>query len=125
MAINRVLNYYRSHRTKPQFIALWDNLPSDQTKLGELPIAFQQAHREELETLIDQTINSLPPRMRQVYELRYEENKTISEVSSLLSVSHHTIHNQLKSIRKRFTEKLRNTSFLFYINIILSVLINY
>lgn len=125
MALNRVLNYYRQHRAKPHFVELWDNLPEDQTKLGELPIAFQHAHREELETLLEQAITSLPPRMRQVYELRYEENRTISEVASLLSISPHTVHNQLKIIRKRFTRTLKNTSFLFYVKLILSSLLNH
>src|SRR5690606_33512485 len=112
MAINRILTHYRSYRVQPQFVAVRDNLPPELAELEELSMAFQQAHREELECLLEQAVTSLPPRMRQVYALRYEENKTINEVASTLSTSPNTVHNQLKIIRKRFTDSLRNTSFL-------------
>jgi len=125
MAVNRVLNYYRSSRIQPQFVALWDNLSEDQFELAESPVAFQRAQYEELETLVQQAISSLPPRMRQVYELRYEKNKTINEVSSILSTSPNTIHNQLKAIRKRFIDSLQNTSFLLSVNMMLTILLNY
>jgi len=125
MAINRVLNHYRSNRVQPQFVELWDNLPHELVELEELSMAFQQAHREELECLLEQAVTSLPPRMRQVYALRYEENKTINEVASTLSTSPNTVHNQLKIIRKRFTDSLRNTSFLLVIKIMLTILLNH
>ena len=125
MAVNRVLHYYRSNRVQPKFVALWENLPQDLDALEELPSAFKQAHREELETLVDQTIGTLPPRMHQVYQLRYEQNKTIAEIASLLSISPHTVHNQLKTIRKRFADSIRNSSFLLTINTILSILLNH
>lgn len=113
MAINRVLNYYRSHKAQPEFIEIWENMPEEIAGLKELSAAFRQAHTEEIESLLDRTISSLPDRMRQVYKLRYEEDKSVPEIAAHLSTSPNTVHNQLKSIRKRFLEALKNTSYFF------------
>lgn len=113
MATNRVLNHYRSNKLQPQFVQIWDNLPEGLTGMEEMPAVFQKAHTEEMESLLNTAISSLPSRMRQVYTLRYETNKTVPEIASMLSTSPNTVHNQLKSIRKRFLEALKHTSYLF------------
>lgn len=113
MAINRVLNHYRSNRLQPQFVKLWDDLPENAEELTELSLAFRQAHEAELESLIEQAIESLPNRMRQVYQLRYEKNLSVQEISKELSTSTHTVHNQLKTIRKRFLKNIKQSSYLF------------
>lgn len=113
MAINRVLNYYRTNKRKPVMLQLWENMPEDLIGLEELSSAFKQAHTLELELLLDKAIADLPTRMKQVYKLRYEEKKSVAEIASLLSSSPHTVHNQLKEIRKRFVKTLRETSYFF------------
>src|SRR5690606_27962083 len=113
MAINRVLNYYRTNKRKPMMLQLWENMPEDLIGLDELSSAFKQAHTLELELLLDKAIADLPTRMKQVYKLRYEEKKSVAEIASLLSSSPHTVHNQLKEIRKRFVKTLRETSYFF------------
>lgn len=113
MAINRVLNYYRTNKRKPMMLQLWENMPEDLIGLDELSSAFKQAHTLELELLLDKAIADLPTRMRQVYKLRYEERKSVAEIASLLSSSPHTVHNQLKEIRKRFVKTLNETSYFF------------
>ncbi|MFD1770483.1 RNA polymerase sigma factor [Sphingobacterium suaedae] len=113
MAINRVLNFYRSNRLQPQFVEIWETMPEYIAGVQELSAAFRQAHTEEVESLLDQAIFALPDRMRQVYKLRYEENKSVPEIATLLSTSPNTVHNQLKAIRKRFLHALKNTSYFF------------
>ncbi|MCT1525229.1 RNA polymerase sigma factor [Sphingobacterium hotanense] len=113
MAINRVLNYYRTNKRKPMMLQLWENMPEDLIGLDELSSAFKQAHTLELELLLDKAIADLPNRMKQVYKLRYEEKKSVAEIASLLSSSPHTVHNQLKEIRKRFVKTLKETSYFF------------
>src|SRR5690606_41352076 len=79
MAVNRVLNYYRSHKMRPQFIQIWENMPEEIAGMEELSAAFRQAHTEEMESLLEIAIASLPNRMREVYKLRYEDEKSRSE----------------------------------------------
>jgi RNA polymerase sigma-70 factor (ECF subfamily) len=113
MAINRVLNYYRSNKVQPHLVEIWENMPEGIASMEELPTPFQQAHSEELESLLSIAVSTLPARMWQVYTLRYENNKSVSEIASILSTSPHTIQNQLKSIRKRVSEALKHTSYFF------------
>lgn len=113
MAINRVLNYYRRNKISNAQVVKWENLPEDVAGLTELSLAFRQAHTEEMETLLDVALNALPPKMLQVYRLRYEQNLSIAEIAAGLAVSENTIHNQLKSVRKRFLVALKKTSFYF------------
>lgn len=113
MAINRVLNYYRSNKVQPQFVEIWENMSEGVAAMKELPAPFQQAHSEELEWLLNTAVSTLPARMWQVYNLRYENNMSVSEIASMLSTSPNTIQNQLKSIRKRVSDALKHTSYLF------------
>ncbi len=115
MAINRILNYYRKNRHQPHFVTIWDNLSDEIADLDELSLAFRQAHNEELESLLDVAITRLPPRMKQVYKLRYERNKTVPEIAEMLATSPHTVYNQLKVIRKRFVAALKNTSYFLFL----------
>lgn len=115
MAVNRVLNYYRTHKLQPELLQVWENLPEDITGLQELSDPFRQAHNEEMESLLNGAIASLPNRMRQVYKLRYEDNRTVPDIASQLSTSPNTVYNQLKSIRKRFVDALKHTRFFFFL----------
>lgn len=113
MAINRVLNYYRSNKIPQSLIVTWENLPEEVAGLTELSQAFKQAHTQEMESLLDVAMETLPPKMLEVYKLRYEQNLSIAEIAEGLSISPNTVHNQLKNARKRFLEALKNTSFYF------------
>jgi len=113
MAINRILNHYRRHKIHKEHFDSWNTLLENHIDLSELSLAFQQAHNEEMESLLEHTVAAMPERMRQVYELRYEKNLRIDEVASRLSISPHTVHNQLKNVRKRFILALRNSSYTF------------
>ncbi|WP_212002976.1 RNA polymerase sigma factor [Chitinophaga sp. HK235] len=59
--------------------------------------------REARLTLINEAIENLPPRKKEVFQLCRLEGKTASEVSHILGISHHTVKEYLqasvKSIR--------------------------
>ena len=112
MAVNKVFNYFRSNKIPTNFIEDWETLPEDLAQLSELPQAFKAAEVIEMEGLLDQERESLPHKMRHVYELRYEQQLSITEISQSLSISPNTVHNHLKEVRKRFTTVLRKSSFL-------------
>lgn len=115
MAVNRVLNYYRSNRLKPQFVELWNNLPEASNELTEISLAFHHAHSMELESLLERAIIDLPTRMRQVYTLKYEKKLSVPEIAKELSTSTNTVHNQLKTIRKRFLKTIKQSSYFFFL----------
>lgn len=112
MAVNRVLNYFRSHKIPANFIEAWETLPQDLADLSELPAAFKAAEILEMEQLLDEERENLPDKMRKVYELRYENKLSIAEISKGLSISPNTVHNHLKEVRKRFALALKKSTFL-------------
>lgn len=116
MAMNRVLNYYRKNKVQPKFIEIWENLSDDLSDASEPSAAFRHTQSEEMESLVADTISSLPTRMLQVYQLRYEKELSVAEIAKTLSTSPNTVHNQLKTIRKRVSEALKNTSYLLYLS---------
>ena len=113
MAVNKVFNYYRANKIPANFIDSWDSLPEDLAQLTELPDAFKAAEIIEMESLLKQEHESLPDKMRRVYELRYEKQLSISEIAEGLSISPNTVHNHLKEVRRRFRVALRKSSFLW------------
>lgn len=111
MAINRVLNYFRSQRNSPEYVEIWENIPDDLVSLEDFNEAFRQAQNQEFESMLKVAVDALPPKMKQVYILRFEEDRDVQDIADLLSSSPHTIRNQLKSIRKKFAQTLKKTSF--------------
>ncbi|SEB17749.1 RNA polymerase sigma factor [Pedobacter hartonius] len=113
MAVNKVFNYFRSSKIPANFIDAWESLPEDIAQLTALPDAFKAAEIIEMEALLKQEHESLPEKMRRVYELRYEKQLSIAEIAEGLSISPNTVHNQLKEVRRRFKAALRKSSFLW------------
>jgi len=114
MAINRILNHFRTNKAQPQYVKLWEELPESVADLHELSEAFKQAENEELESLLAKAIAELPERMRMVYELRFVQSQTIDQIAEQLATSPNTVRNQLKAIRKRFVHTFKNLSFFFF-----------
>lgn len=111
MAINRVLNHFRTQRLKPAHVELWDTLSEEAIGLHELSLAFGQAHNEEMENLLELAIGRLTPRLKEIYFLRFEHEQSVKEISERLMLSPNTVYNQLDQIKKRFLSVLKETSY--------------
>lgn len=114
MAANRVLNYYRKNRMQPELIEVWDQVVAEAIELEDVSWKDEYAMAEKNESLLLKTVNDLPSRMRQVYELRYERHLTIPQIAEELRTSPHTIYNQIKSIKKKCQDVLKNKHFFFF-----------
>lgn len=76
---------------------------------------------KELQAIIDDEINKMPPRMREVHLLQKEGNHSIKEIAERLDLSEQTIKNQLHTASNRLKLRLRNyDSSLTTIGLILS-----
>jgi RNA polymerase sigma-70 factor (ECF subfamily) len=95
---HRILNHYAKHEVRLRYIvqAQW------QTAWADNNIA-QQITLKELQSLIDEAIASLPPRMQEIFLLSREDNMMPAQIAAHLSLSVQTVKNQLH----RATEKLR------------------
>lgn len=105
---NKVMDFLRkaavNNRLKQ---ALWENL---QDILNNETIELVEA--KECESIIGRAINTLPPQRQLIYRLNREKGLSYQQIATELSVSRHTVKNQLfsamESIRK-FVSRHRMT----------------
>lgn len=113
-AQNRVLNFFRDKKIPATYLEAWETLPEDMAALAESPVVFNEAELLDLEFLVEEERQNLPLKMRQVYELRYEQQMSPSDIADKLAISPNTVRNHLKEVRKRFSGAIRKTSFFFF-----------
>ena len=97
-ARNLVIDQYRksvSHATR-----LKDDLPAEATKFNPVILA----ERKEIQTMIQQKINDLSPRHREVLRLKFQEGLKYAEIAEVLGESVATVgwllHEAISLIRK-------------------------
>lgn len=84
---NRCLNYLRSRKIEDKHQLLY--IEASISNLDENNI------EPEIFSQIQDAINSLPPKMGEVFRLRYEEERSIGEISKSLQLSENTVKTQL------------------------------
>jgi len=100
-ARNLVIDQYRrSGRTE----ALRNDLPAEATKFNPVILA----ERKEIQMMIQQKINDLSPRHREVLRLKFQEGLKYTEIAEVLGESVNTIawllHEAIATLRKTLTE---------------------
>jgi RNA polymerase sigma-70 factor (ECF subfamily) len=73
---------------------------------------YDRLEEEEINQLVYQTIQSLPPRCKQIFELSRFEGKSFEEIAQELSISKNTIKNQLVSALKHIRQVLEKNEIL-------------
>lgn len=82
-----------------------------------LPTATEKT---DVELLLEREAGRLPQQLRKVYSLRIDEGMSVSDIAQNLDLSHHTVKNHLKEIRKRFRSAAgKMASFLYTLLVVL------
>ncbi|HVI44335.1 MAG TPA: RNA polymerase sigma-70 factor [Chitinophaga sp.] len=99
MLRNRIFNAYTHNEVKLRYLveAQWQLAFMHNNNVS------QQLTLKELQQIISNAIDQLPPRMREIFLLNHEEQLSPAEIAELLSLSVQTVKNQLH----RATERLR------------------
>lgn len=98
---NRCLNYLRSKKIEDKYQLLFIEASlSDPSEINEEP---------ELFYTLQEAINSLPTKMREIFRLKYEEEKTISEISQILQLSENTVKTQLLRAKSKLRILLKES----------------
>ncbi|HMF73381.1 MAG TPA: sigma-70 family RNA polymerase sigma factor [Flavitalea sp.] len=86
---NQVLKLLEKEKHKHPFFDLLENLP------GIVNMADTNILYKELAVSYDLLINSLPPKRRLIFKLRFQEDQSTKEIAEALSISRNTVQNQL------------------------------
>lgn len=70
---------------------------------------------KEIAAMIEKEIAAMPPRMRQVYELKYKHYQSTAQIAANLGISPHTVSNQLKNAAAHLKKNLGMIVFMIYI----------
>lgn len=91
---NKALNYIRDQKMK------WDDVDQQIGLASKKASSIQELEAEELQKLIDQSIQSLPERCRIVFCLSRFEELSYQEIADKLEISIKTVENQISKALK-------------------------
>ncbi len=87
---NRVIDYFRKaardRKNHEQFIQIWENACTDMEK---------RIDEEHMRSILDQTINALPPRQQTVYRMSKFQDLSLKDIAEKLNLSPNTVKNHL------------------------------
>ncbi|WGQ09551.1 RNA polymerase sigma-70 factor [Pedobacter gandavensis] len=106
----RVINYFRSSQVKEKHQEDLRLLMMECAGLS----AVQGMMLKELHQEVEEAIQELPERMRVIFSMSRQEEKTIREISEELDLSAQTVKNQLSSALKVMKKRL---SYLLFMTI--------
>ncbi|HTF31050.1 MAG TPA: sigma-70 family RNA polymerase sigma factor [Flavitalea sp.] len=86
---NQVFKLLEKEKHNHPFFDLLENLP------GIVNMADTNILYKELAVSYDLLINSLPPKRRLIFKLRFQEDQSTKEIAEALSISRNTVQNQL------------------------------
>ncbi len=105
---NECLNYLKHQGVKEKYKMHVESVSTDN-------FFHDKLEEEEINQLVYQTIQSLPPRCKQIFELSRFDGKTFEEISLELSISKNTIKNQLVSALKHIRQVLEKNEVILLI----------
>jgi RNA polymerase sigma-70 factor (family 1) len=101
MTRNRVINFIRKNKISDDFIVmLAEAMPESDERL------VKQIDDRDLIALIDQEINQLPARMKQVFEMSRKDFLTNKEIATILGTTEETVKKQISNSIRTIKVKL-------------------
>ncbi|MCZ4223265.1 RNA polymerase sigma factor [Pedobacter rhodius] len=70
---------------------------------------------KDFSALIDLEVSGMPPRMREIYDLKRKQFLSTKQIAQQLGISEHTVSNHLKKIAKHLKGRLGLLIYLIYI----------
>ncbi|SUJ02515.1 RNA polymerase sigma factor [Sphingobacterium spiritivorum] len=98
---NRILDYIAHHKVESKYL---DSLQEFISK-GHC-LTDQHIIEGEFAAYIEQTVNALPPKMREVYTMSRHTPKSHREIAEELGISEFTVKNHIKAALKIIRGKL-------------------
>lgn len=99
----KIIDHIRKNYTRSEYAEMMKRLTFD------IHVNLQkQLEDKDLLDCINQSVEKMPDRVKEIYKLSRHDNKTISEIASSLNLSEQTVKNQLTTalnfLRKKFPQ---------------------
>ncbi len=99
---NRVLNLIEQQRVRSDYLSAIAAFATDRHNS-----TIELLDEKELLALVEHEIRSLPPKMREIFELSRKENLSHKEIADRLQLSEQTVKKQVQNALKVIKPKLR------------------
>lgn len=99
---NKTLHQFEKDHVRLKF-AIDRAVVNDQFELS----AHHLLLNKELQAIIADEISKMPKKMKQIYDLKKEENFSIRQIAEMLDLSEQTVKNQLHTATTRLKDRVR------------------
>lgn len=104
----RIINYIRKNNRHKKYV----------DKIAKLPTVTitseDEVYVKELQSALQEAVDELSPRVKQVFQLSRFEHLTVPEIAERLQTSEQTVKNQLSTALSQLRSKLTNISFVLW-----------
>jgi RNA polymerase sigma-70 factor (family 1) len=108
--LNKIFNIFKHQQVIQQYIDSGNCFIETESKEADYLI-----REKDIQALVDQEIAAMPPRMREIYELKRKSFMTTKEIAEHLQISEHTVSTQMKRALKLLKLKLGLLAYLIYL----------
>jgi RNA polymerase sigma-70 factor (ECF subfamily) len=98
---HRIIDKIRRNITREEYAVMLQSLAN-----AHQPNVEQQMAAKELQQTIENLLNELSPKVKEIYRLSREENLSISEIARKLELSEQTVKNQLSTALSHIRKSL-------------------
>ncbi|HKC34643.1 MAG TPA: RNA polymerase sigma-70 factor [Chitinophagaceae bacterium] len=105
----RIIDRIRHDMIREKYAASLQGLPGI-----EKPEAENNLASKELQSKIENAVNELPPRVREVYQLSRDKHYSIAEIAAELNLSPQTVKNQLTTALSHLRSALKSLILLLF-----------
>ena len=108
--LNKIFDIFRHQQTIKKYISEGNHyIDVDSTETDYL------IREKDISDMINREIASMPPRMRQAYELKHKHRLSPKEIAEQMGISEHTVNVQLQRGMKHLKEKLGIVIYVIFI----------
>lgn len=108
--LNKIFDIFRHQKTIRKYITQGDYFIDVDSNETDYLI-----RERDIRDLIDKEIAAMPPRMREVYELKHKQNIDAKQIAQQLEISEHTVNVHLQRSLKLLKGKLGLVVYVCYI----------
>ncbi|QXU43945.1 RNA polymerase sigma factor [Pedobacter sp. D749] len=105
---NRILNRLKHFKIEAKYLAQVEHIIQQPSQMPD-----SRMREQDLKRVIEEGLNSLPPKMREVFELSRKQHKTHKEIAEQLNISDKTVKKQINNALRILKSKMGDSFNIF------------